>query len=164
MVRYQSHILTMISPQYFGQSFSRLHIAPFRCTMSTLVAGYESSDDESQPALRASTSTLPYLASPANNDEDEDDVLLEEQARRDTFGLSAISGTREAENAATRTEVMAAPDVLKEVSFCMKSTLTRVGPKWSWDGDHRSSHRQGDERQYHVRGYVSTCCRASRSI
>ena len=83
--------------------------------MSALVAGYESSDDESHPALHASTSTLPYLPS-AGNDEEDKDVLLEEQARKDTFGLSAIGGTREAESTSNRTQVMAAPDVLKEVS------------------------------------------------
>ena len=85
--------------------------------MSALVAGYDSSDDE-QP--QASSSTLPKLGNgslkPAadGEDEDEDETQLEEQARTDAFGL-ASQPSKKTNGVAKRTEVAAAPDVLREV-------------------------------------------------
>ncbi|ORY35742.1 putative pre-mRNA splicing factor [Naematelia encephala] len=89
--------------------------------MAALVAGYESSDDESTPVPSTSTSTLPALgngfgtAPATDDDEEEDDDKLEEQARADAFGLSSTAeqsnGTRLSER---KQEVLAAPDVLKE--------------------------------------------------
>jgi pre-mRNA-processing factor 17 len=86
--------------------------------MSALIAGYDSSDDESAARPSASTSTLPALGNGVNptadDDDDEDDEKLDEQARADAFGLSAAEQRVEQRKAAT-TQVTAAPDVLKEV-------------------------------------------------
>lgn len=90
--------------------------------MSTLVAGYESSDDDSQPIPSHSASTLPRLdpdsQSHQEDEDEEDDEQALEQVRRDAFGLSSSNGTTERNGTSTEERkpgVMAAPDVLKEV-------------------------------------------------
>ena len=87
----------------------------YALTMSALVAGYDSSDDE-QP--HASSSTLPKLGNgmlpAAAHDDEEDDDELEEQAKKDAFGLSAQPTTR-SNGVERKAEVAAAPDVLREV-------------------------------------------------
>lgn len=89
--------------------------------MSTLIAGYES-DEDTQPVPSTSTSALPPLGtgfSVGPDDEDEDDEGLEEQAKIDAFGLSTAQQAerKEQREKEKRTEIMAAPDVLKEVSW-----------------------------------------------
>lgn len=88
--------------------------------MPALVAGYDSSDDESAARPSASTSTLPALGNgfnpTADDDEDEDDDKIDQQARADAFGLSTAQQRVEQRKAAA-TQVTAAPDVLKEVGL-----------------------------------------------
>ncbi|GFZ50906.1 Pre-mRNA-processing factor 17 [Saitozyma sp. JCM 24511] len=85
--------------------------------MPALVAGYDSSDDESAARPSASTSTLPALGNgfnpTADDDEDEDDDKIDQQARADAFGLSTAQQRVEQRKAAA-TQVTAAPDVLQE--------------------------------------------------
>ncbi|KGB76415.1 pre-mRNA-processing factor 17 [Cryptococcus deuterogattii 99/473] len=86
--------------------------------MPSLVAGYGSSDDES-PSLNASTS-LPTLGGSFNSneaavDDNEDDEKIEEEAKKDAFGLtSMVKSEREAESKRQKEVVTSAPDVLKE--------------------------------------------------
>jgi pre-mRNA-processing factor 17 len=84
--------------------------------MSALVAGYDSSDEEATARPTASTSTLRAVSSGLNAaaDDDEDDDAIEEQARTDAFGLAGNVQKME-ERKSAKTEVVAAPDVLKEV-------------------------------------------------
>ena len=108
--------------------------------MAALVSGYDSAEDE---APMASTSTLPKLGNGYNGiavDDDEDDEDdLEEQARADAFGLASRTNgdsTREEK----RTEVSAAPDVLREVSLEIPSpSQCSVGSQWSRNGHHSST-------------------------
>ncbi|ORX38435.1 WD40-repeat-containing domain protein [Kockovaella imperatae] len=88
-------------------------------TMSALVAGYDSSDDE-EP--KASTSSLPRLGNglpatgvngAAQEDDDEDEAILEEDAKKDAFGLASQAPSR-SNGVEKKTEVAAAPDVLRE--------------------------------------------------
>ncbi|WVQ68336.1 uncharacterized protein L199_006543 [Kwoniella botswanensis] len=87
--------------------------------MSTLLAGYESSDDE-RDGITAGPSSLPVaggnLAQPDVED-DEDEEKLEEEARKDAFGLSTSNEQQKGSsstNKATKAAVESAPDVLKE--------------------------------------------------
>lgn len=88
--------------------------------MPSLIADYGSSDDES-PSLKASTS-LPapggsFNSNEATVDDDEDDERIEEEAKKDAFGLTSVAkAEREAEAKRQKEVVTAAPDVLKEVS------------------------------------------------
>lgn len=75
----------------------------------SLLAGYESSDDESGPSVVKQTSSLP----PASTVDDDNDAEIEEQARADAFGLATSSTSRVAK-VETRVRVAAAPEVLKE--------------------------------------------------
>ncbi|WVQ80202.1 hypothetical protein IAT38_002307 [Cryptococcus sp. DSM 104549] len=87
--------------------------------MSALLAGYESSDDES-PSVPAPTG----LPAPGGSfaqpeaEEDEDDEKIEAEARKDAFGLTSsaagagASGVQSARK--DKAVVLAAPDVLKE--------------------------------------------------
>lgn len=79
----------------------------------SLLAGYESSDDETAgPSIVASSSRTAVAAAP-DIDDDEDDEQLEKQAQTDAFGLST-NGAAKAEALDTTVAVAAAPDVLKE--------------------------------------------------
>ncbi|WVF67446.1 hypothetical protein IAT40_002202 [Kwoniella sp. CBS 6097] len=90
--------------------------------MSSLLAGYASSDDESSPPPAGpSHSTLPNLGpGPAFSggqdgaEDDEDDEKLEEEARKDAFGLSSTNGNSAEKRIEGKTTVSAAPEVLKE--------------------------------------------------
>ncbi|WWD19136.1 hypothetical protein CI109_103594 [Kwoniella shandongensis] len=90
--------------------------------MATLLSGYESSDDESPSVAVGSSSTLPppsgSFAQPSTtaDDDEEDDEKLEEQARKDAFGLTSTNGQNgnESVKRGEKLAVMAAPDVLKE--------------------------------------------------
>jgi hypothetical protein len=104
--------------------------------MSTLVAGYESSDEEVEPLASTSASTFPihghHNHPPDLADEDEDDEendeQLQEQAREDAFGLFTSDGKANGNGRAgleRRTAVMAAPDVLKEVSGLARTGFGR---------------------------------------
>ncbi|TXT15621.1 hypothetical protein VHUM_00124 [Vanrija humicola] len=79
----------------------------------SLLAGYESSDDETAgPSVVASSSRTAVAAAP-DIDNDDDDEQLEKQAQTDAFGLST-NGAAKAEALDTAVAVTAAPDVLKE--------------------------------------------------
>lgn len=94
--------------------------------MSALVAGYESSDDES-PVASTSSRKLGNGASAAVEVDDEDDEKLEEQARVDAFGLSTQNGADQIQRTETKAIVKAAPEVLKEVCPASLAPLT-TGP------------------------------------
>lgn len=91
--------------------------------MAGLIAGYGSSDDETETPSGPSTKSLPALSAEVSFfredfvDDDEDDKQFQLQAAKDAFGLSREhwqkneDGTRAKE----RIELLAAPDVLKEV-------------------------------------------------
>jgi pre-mRNA-processing factor 17 len=86
--------------------------------MPALVAGYESSDDESAPVASTSTSQLPKLGNGYNaaaEDDQEDDAKIEEQARADAFGLTSQQ-KEDIKRAEAKAVVKAAPEVLREVS------------------------------------------------
>jgi hypothetical protein len=88
--------------------------------MSGLVAAYDSSDDEAQPAPSTSTSILPPSAAGKGADEDDesDDEQLEAQARADAFGLSEANGSsavQKRKDANGKVVIASAPDVLREV-------------------------------------------------
>jgi pre-mRNA-processing factor 17 len=94
--------------------------------MSTLLAGYGSSDDEVQPVSSTSgTSKRPAPpAVPDADDDESDDEKLEAQARTDAFGLSETNGSK----SQSRTDngklvVASAPDVLREVSQARNAKL-----------------------------------------
>jgi pre-mRNA-processing factor 17 len=84
--------------------------------MSALISGYESSDDEAAPVQSTSTVVDPVAFDA--EDEDDDDKL-EEQARKDAFGISAAPARAAESRESKRMEVMAAPDVLKDVSLVL---------------------------------------------
>ncbi|OCF31560.1 pre-mRNA-processing factor 17 [Kwoniella heveanensis CBS 569] len=84
--------------------------------MSSLLAGYASSDDESSPPP-AGPSHAPLgnpVPSFAQADDDEDDDKLEAEARKDAFGLSSTNGSHAEKRIEGKTTVSAAPEVLKE--------------------------------------------------
>lgn len=112
--------------------------------MSALVSGYGSSDDESTPVASASTSRLPklgngYTAPPGVNDEEdeEDEDKLEEQARADAFGLTNKAAEEEERRTESKAVVKAAPDVLKEVSYCYCKRVVRS------DAEHQDPNGAG---------------------
>lgn len=76
----------------------------------SLLAGYESSDDESAPGPSVVTQASVTAANAVDDDDDEE---IEEQAKTDAFGLAAAGPTKTAK-VDTRVDVKAAPDVLKE--------------------------------------------------
>jgi len=88
--------------------------------MPALVSGYESSDDE-QPIATTSKSIKP---DPAPVEDDEDDEKLEEQAKVDAFGLSNLAASRASSDDVRKNglQVMAAPDVLKEVRVMIEGS------------------------------------------
>ena len=84
--------------------------------MATLIAGYDSSDDEAAPVASTSTRALPRLDNGfAPDTADDDDDELDLRARKDAFGLSTKGGPAVERRAEAASTVMAAPDVLKEV-------------------------------------------------
>lgn len=77
-----------------------------------LLAGYESSDDESGPSTVKKTQPVPAVSKAVAVDDD-DDEGIEEQARADAFGISS-SGPSTVTKVETKVSVAAAPDVLRE--------------------------------------------------
>jgi pre-mRNA-processing factor 17 len=99
--------------------------------MSALVAGYDSSDDETPVA--SSSRTLPSLnngfdshtprkSAQPQEDEEDDEEAIEKAARVDAFGLETSQNASDGqdsfrgENEKRSNQIMAAPDVLKEVN------------------------------------------------
>jgi hypothetical protein len=102
--------------------------------MSALVAGYGSSDDEDNfgRSTAAGPSGSHHTSNDAADDADEDDEALEAAARKDMFSLSTLEPKRNTLNGkrvATGVEVMAAPDVLAEVSLAGEKS-----PQLVWRG------------------------------
>lgn len=104
--------------------------------MSALLAGYESSDDETAPATTvpvASTSTStgtkrPELPATGEDDDESDDEKLEAQARTDAFGLKETNTNGSTSTSQTRSKdgkvvVASAPDVLREVRLDHKREM-----------------------------------------
>ena len=94
--------------------------------MSTLVADYVSSDEESSLSGIVAPDALPLPATHEEEDVDgEDDDQLRLQAREDAFGLRMAQGGIDASKRADeqrQTAVMAAPDVLREVGSRVKAS------------------------------------------
>lgn len=119
---FQSHWsdFRLTLPSFTGSTLSLIHSTLlYTSIMSALVAGYESSDDESAPVASTSTRKLPSLGNAfeasAEADE-EDDEKLEEQARVDAFGLTSQTAEENVSRSEVKAVVKAAPEVLKEVS------------------------------------------------
>ena len=106
-----------------GADISLSSLARRPITMSTLLAGYGSSDEEEGTAPIASTSRRPTLpssnggAGPHVEEDDEDEEKLEEAVRTDAFGLSSGSGAMASNgrSADAPAVVSSAPEVLREV-------------------------------------------------
>jgi len=92
--------------------------------MSTLVAGYESPDDEATPVYSTDIVERQILGldfrTGDHGDEDYDeDERFQEQARKDAFGLTSfhvVSHHNGTSKGNRKPAIIAAPDVLKEVS------------------------------------------------
>jgi pre-mRNA-processing factor 17 len=94
-------------------------------TMSALLSGYGSSDDES-PVASSSKIAKVQAPTPQNHlDEEDDDETLEQAARADAFGLTGAQVQIEQDvpraDERRKEEVLAAPDVLKYVSYHLSS-------------------------------------------
>lgn len=81
-----------------------------------LLAGYESSDDESAPVAGPSVSRVDAV------DDDENDEEIAEQVETDAFGLATV-GPQKAVQINDKLAVAAAPDVLKEDPNTMSNAI-----------------------------------------
>lgn len=96
--------------------------------MSALLTGYASSDDEEQPIPSSSKSSLPSSSKLPQSgtelpEEEEDDEAVEAAARADAFGLSSTSAASLSAVRERKTEIAAAPDVLKEDPNVMSNAI-----------------------------------------